>query len=63
MALVVAILVITAMSYNLLLAYVGPSEYGIKQVKIGINRGIQEKVYTTGLHLVLPGMEVMHTFP
>ena len=62
-ALVVAILVIVAMVYNLLLAYVGPAEYGIKQVKIGINRGIQEKVYTTGLHLVLPGMEVMHTFP
>jgi len=62
-ALVVAILVIVAMVYNLLLVYVGPAEYGIKQVKIGIKRGIQEKVYTTGLHLVLPGMEVMHTFP
>jgi regulator of protease activity HflC (stomatin/prohibitin superfamily) len=62
-ALLVAVLIITAFVYNLLLVYVGPSEYGIKQVKIGINRGIQEKVYTAGLHLVLPGMEVMHTFP
>jgi regulator of protease activity HflC (stomatin/prohibitin superfamily) len=62
-ALIVAVLIITAFVYNLLLVYVGPSEYGIKQVKIGINRGIQEKVYTTGLHLVLPGMEAMHTFP
>jgi regulator of protease activity HflC (stomatin/prohibitin superfamily) len=63
MALVIAILVIVAMIYNLLLVYVGPSEYGIKQVNIGIKRGIQEKVYTTGLHLVLPGMEIMHKFP
>jgi regulator of protease activity HflC (stomatin/prohibitin superfamily) len=62
-ALIVTVLIIAAFVYNLLLVYVGPSEYGIKQVKIGINRGIHEKVYTTGLHLVLPGMEVMHTFP
>ena len=63
LALLVAFLVVFGLVYNLLLVYVGPNEYGIKQVKIGINRGIQEKVYTTGLHLVLPGMEVMHTFP
>ena len=63
LALLVAVLVILGLVYNLLLAYVGPNEYGIKQVKIGINRGIQEKVYTAGLHLVLPGMEVMHKFP
>ena len=63
MALIIAVLVIAGMAYNLLFVYVGPSEYGIKQVKIGLNRGIQEKVYTTGLQLVLPGMEAMHLFP
>ncbi|MDF1536374.1 MAG: SPFH domain-containing protein [bacterium] len=62
-ALVVIVLAIIGVIYNLMLVYVGPGEYGIKQVKIGINRGIQEKVYTAGLHLVLPGMEVMHKFP
>jgi len=62
-ALVVAVLIMAAFIYNILLVYVGPNEYGIKQVKIGINRGIQKKVYEAGLHLVIPGMEVMHTFP
>ena len=62
-ALVVGVLAIVILLYNFLLAYVAPNEYGIKQVKIGLNRGIQEKVYTAGLHLVLPGMEVMHRFP
>lgn len=62
-ALIVAILIVVAAVYNLLLVNVASNEFGIKQVKIGLKRGIQEKVYNTGLHLVLPGMEVMHTFP
>ena len=45
------------------LVYVEPNEYGIKQVKIGINRGIQDKIYGTGLHFVIPMMQLMHSLP
>jgi len=62
-ALIIMVLAILGMIYNSLLTYVGPSQYGIKQVKIGVNRGMQKKIYEAGLHLVLPGMEVMHLFP
>jgi len=62
-ALTVAVLIVAAVVYNLLLVYVGPNEYGIKEVQIGVKRGILEKVYETGLHLRIRGMEVMHKFP
>lgn len=62
-ALLVAILIVVAAVYNLLLVNVAANEFGIKQVKIGLDRGVQEKVYEAGLHLVIPGMEVMHLFP
>lgn len=62
-ALLVAILIVVAAVYNLLLVNVAANEFGIKQVKIGLNRGVQEEVYEAGLHLVIPGMEVMHLFP
>jgi regulator of protease activity HflC (stomatin/prohibitin superfamily) len=46
------------------LVYVRPNEYGIKQVNIGTNPGIQPKVYETGFHVVIPfGFQVMHRFP
>ncbi|HSV43437.1 MAG TPA: SPFH domain-containing protein [Candidatus Bathyarchaeia archaeon] len=44
--------------------YVKPNEFGIKQVNIGFKTGIQEKIYETGLHFLMPiGIEVMHRFP
>ena len=44
--------------------YVKPNEFGVKQVNIGFNRGIQKTIYETGLHFLMPmGMEVMHRFP
>jgi regulator of protease activity HflC (stomatin/prohibitin superfamily) len=46
------------------LVYIKPNEYGIKQVNIGVNSGIQPKVYETGFHIVIPfGFQVMHRFP
>lgn len=45
-------------------AYVAPNEYGIKEVKIGVDRGIHERKYTAGYWFVKPfGMEKMHLFP
>ncbi|UCG39286.1 MAG: SPFH domain-containing protein [bacterium] len=63
LALAVAVLVLMALVYNFMLVYIAPNEYGIKEVQIGIKRGIRDKVYDTGLHLRIWGMEVMHTFP
>ncbi|MBU1043473.1 MAG: SPFH domain-containing protein [Candidatus Omnitrophica bacterium] len=44
--------------------YVRPNEFAIKQINIGINSGIREKVYTTGFHVIAPfGIHIMHRFP
>jgi len=44
--------------------YIDPQEYGVKQINIGLKRGIKEKVYNSGLHFVIPfGVEEMHHFP
>ena len=61
--LAVVILAVVVLVYNSFLKYVEPNEYGIKQVKIGIHRGIQEKAYGTGLHFVIPVMQKMHFLP
>lgn len=63
--LIVAALLLLALitSSNLFLAYVGPGEFGIKQVKLGVDRGIRSEVYDTGWVFVVPGVSVMHTFP
>jgi regulator of protease activity HflC (stomatin/prohibitin superfamily) len=58
--LVVGLLVL---AYNLIFVYVHPNEYGIKVVRLGVNRGVQKKVYTAGLNLVIPGMQQMHRMP
>lgn len=50
-------------SINLFFIYIEPNQWAVKQVKIGMNRGIQDKVYTTGLHFYIPGFEVFHEFP
>ncbi len=50
--------------YASCLTYIGPEEYGIKQVMIGLKRGIQKKPYQTGYRFVLPEpFEKMHRFP
>lgn len=65
---IVTILVVAAVAviliYNLFLTYVEPNEYGIKVVRIGMNRGVQEKIYGAGLHFVLPfNIQEMHRLP
>jgi len=50
--------------FTTFLVYIKPNEYGIKQVNIGVNSGIQPQVYETGFHIVIPfGFQVMHRFP
>jgi regulator of protease activity HflC (stomatin/prohibitin superfamily) len=61
--LLIIILAVLLLAYNLLFVYVEPNEFGIKVVRMGINRGVQEKVYTAGLNLVIPGIQQMYRLP
>ena len=46
------------------IVYVAPNEYGIKEVKVGVDRGIHTKIYSPGCWFLKPfGMERMHRFP
>ncbi|MBF0225897.1 MAG: SPFH domain-containing protein [Desulfobacterales bacterium] len=57
-------LIILIALYNFFFIYIKPNEFGIKIVRIGINRGVQEKVYLTGLHFLIPfGVQEMHRLP
>jgi len=62
--LLLVLIIATAAFSATLLQYVAPNEYGIKVVKIGVKRGVQDKIYSPGYHLVLPlGMEEMDRLP
>jgi regulator of protease activity HflC (stomatin/prohibitin superfamily) len=59
---IAAVLVIVG--YNLFFVYVRPDEYGIKVVRVGLNRGVQSKIYHAGLSFVLPfGLQQMYRLP
>ena len=55
--------VIGAVFFGNFIYYVKPNEFAIKQVNIGMNAGIRDTIYTTGFHIVIPGMQRMHSFP
>lgn len=42
---------------------VGPDQVAVRQVYFGPGKGVQEKSYGPGLHLVVPGYERLHLFP
>jgi regulator of protease activity HflC (stomatin/prohibitin superfamily) len=58
--LVASIVLLLVVSYNSCTTYVHPGEAGVKQSKFG--KGIEERVYGTGLHYVGAG-ETLHRFP
>ena len=61
---VLLLLILCGALYSMFLEYVRPNEYGIKEVQIGINKGIQEKVYEPGLAFVMPfGFQMIHRLP
>jgi regulator of protease activity HflC (stomatin/prohibitin superfamily) len=49
--------------FNLFFVYVHPDEYGIKMVRVGLNRGVQKEVYHAGLHFIIYGMQQMYRIP
>jgi regulator of protease activity HflC (stomatin/prohibitin superfamily) len=59
---IVAALIVVA--YNLCFEYVRPNEFGIKVVKIGVNKGVQDTVYEPGLAFRIPfGIQEVYTLP
>jgi regulator of protease activity HflC (stomatin/prohibitin superfamily) len=64
MKILIFIIVILVLLYNFFFVYIEPDEFGIKVVRIGINRGVQEDVYHAGLNFILPfGLQEMYRFP
>ncbi|MEE4357615.1 MAG: SPFH domain-containing protein [Desulfococcaceae bacterium] len=60
----IAGLVIVIICYNLFFVYVQPDEYGIRVVRVGMNRGVQKEIYHAGLTFVLPfGLEQIFRLP
>jgi regulator of protease activity HflC (stomatin/prohibitin superfamily) len=60
----VLLVIVLFVASTFFLQYVKPYEFGIKVVRIGVKRGVHEKVYPPGFHLVLPfGMEEMYRLP
>lgn len=63
-ALLAALAIIVALLFlSNLLVYIGPNEFGIKEVKLGVKRGIQQDVYGPGWALAVPGFSRFHLLP
>jgi len=61
---IVLAVIVVGVILNLCFVYVHPDEYGVKEVKIGVNRGIQDEAYGPGYSFVLPfGLERIHRLP
>lgn len=61
---VLALLAVCVTLYVMFLEYIHPNEVGIKQVRFGLNQGIQEKVYGPGFAFVLPfDLQRIHRLP
>ena len=50
----IGLVALVLIAYNLFFVYVEPNEFGIKVVRVGVNRGVQEEVYQAGLNFILP---------
>lgn len=59
----ILILGVMIFAYNAFFTYVRPNEYGIMVKKMGLTRGVQKKVYTAGLNLVVPYVHQLHRLP
>ena len=56
--------ILAVVAYNLCFEYVQPNEFGIKVVKIGVHKGVQEKVFEPGLAFRIPfGIQEIYTLP
>lgn len=57
-------LIVAFFCYNFFFVYVQPDEFGIKVIRVGMNRGVQKEIFHAGLTFVLPlGLQEMHRLP
>ena len=62
-ALVLTVVVAVAI-FNSCFEYVRPNEYGVKVVKIGVNKGVQDEAYGPGYAFRIPfGIQEIHRLP
>ena len=58
------VVLVVVILYNLFYVYIKPNQFGIKVVRIGMDRGVHKEVYEAGLHFILPfGLQQMHRLP
>jgi regulator of protease activity HflC (stomatin/prohibitin superfamily) len=51
-------------AFQLFFVYIQPNEFGIKVVRIGMERGVQKDIYPSGLNFILPfGLQQMYVLP
>jgi len=59
-----ALVIIVYSCYAFLFVYIQPDEYGIKVVRVGLQRGVQKEIYHAGLTFVMPfGLQQMYRLP
>jgi regulator of protease activity HflC (stomatin/prohibitin superfamily) len=64
LTIVVSGILLLVICYNSFFTYVQPDEYGIKVIRVGLNRGVQKEVYHAGLTFVLPfGLHQIYRLP
>ena len=62
--LLIALAALVIVFYNLFFVYIRPDEYGIKVVRVGLNRGVHKQVYHAGLNFIFPfGFQQMYRLP
>ncbi|THB64335.1 MAG: SPFH domain-containing protein [Desulfovibrio sp.] len=59
----VVLLILFLATFNSMFTYVEPNEFGIKIVRIGAGRGVQEEPFGPGYHFVPAGLQTMETLP
>ncbi|MCD4654216.1 hypothetical protein K8T06_09795 [bacterium] len=61
---IVVAFILSTVLFNMVFVYVNPGEVALKEVRIGVKRGIQSHIYGPGLLFRKPfGMEQIHKFP
>ncbi len=51
-------------AFQLFFVYIKPNEFGIKVVRIGMDRGVHKDIYPSGLNVVIPfGFQQMYVLP
>ena len=60
----VGLLIVLVVAFQMFFVYIKPNEFGIKVVRIGMERGVHKDIYPSGLNFILPfGFQQMYVLP